>query len=94
VLDFVNAIWRYTAAALIAGSTTAMLIRGTSLSATPLMKSTALVAIFSISVLFGALYVGAVILLHWGLAPIRQFVSLLMELSPSRNSAKPASQPV
>ena len=91
--DFVNATWRYPAAALLAGLTTAWIIRPTSLWPTPLTTGAAVAAILSISTVLGVLYVCAVILLHWGLAPIRQLTGLLMELAPVRKRAKQASQP-
>ena len=41
------------------------------------------------SLLFGALYLGAVILLHRGIAPLDQIASLLREMTPRAKSSKP-----
>ena len=43
----------------------------------------ALTRIVMITLLFGVLYLGAVILLHRGCAPLYQFVGLLREMLPS-----------
>jgi PST family polysaccharide transporter len=82
--DLIGAIWRYAAAALAAGLTTAAIIQATPFSGTHSGTGTALQAIVIISILFVALYLGAVILFHWGLAPLRQLTSLLRELTPAR----------
>jgi polysaccharide transporter, PST family len=74
--------WRYVVAALVAGLITAAIIRGTPIWATASNTGAALRAIVVISALFGSLYMCAVILLHWGLAPLRQLASLLRELTP------------
>ncbi len=86
VSALIAAIWRYAAAALVAGLITAAIIRGTPLWDTPSGTSAALAAIVIISTLFVTLYLGAVILFHRGLAPLRQFASLLRELAPSRKT--------
>ena len=89
VSAFVGAIWRYTAAALVAGLATAAIIRGGLLWGTPSSTGAAFAATVSISILFVALYVFVVILFHGGLAPLRQLGSLLGELAPSRKAATP-----
>jgi len=43
----------------------------------------------AVSILFGSFYVGAVILLHWGTGPIRQFVGLVREMISRKRSAEP-----
>jgi PST family polysaccharide transporter len=75
--------WRYVVAALVAGLISAAVIRGTPIWGTAAGTGAALKAIVVISALFATLYLGAVILLHWGLAPLRQLASLLREFSPS-----------
>lgn len=89
VSDLIAAIWRYAAAALAAGLATAAVIRGTPFWGSPSSTGAALEATVIISTLFVALYLGAVILFHWGLAPLRQLASLLRELTPSRNDTGP-----
>ncbi len=74
--------WRYVVAALVAGLITAAIIRGTPVWGTPSGTGAALNAIVIISAVFVAFYLGSVILLHRGLAPLRQLASLLRELTP------------
>jgi hypothetical protein len=45
-----------------------------------------------VSLLFAALYLGAVILLHRGFGPVNQVVRLLQEMMPGRKASK--SSPV
>lgn len=87
VSALIAAIWKYTAAALLGGFATAAIMRGTSLSQAPSKATSALGAALIISMIFGALYLGLVVLLHRGLAPLRQLASLLSELIPSRRAA-------
>ncbi len=86
VSSLIAPIWRYAAASLAAGLATAALIRGTRFWADSSSTSSALAAMIVISSLFLAFYLAAVILLHWGLAPLRQFATLVRELVPSRSA--------
>jgi len=86
------AIWRYAAAASVAGLTTAAIIRGTRFWGTHSAAGDALDATVLISALFLALYLGMVILFHWGLGPLRQLTSLLRELVPDRKDIKPCAE--
>jgi len=93
--SLITSVWRFAAAALLAGLATAVITRGTLLSASSVGAGAALEAIIIISAVFVTLYVGMVILLHWGCTPLRQLVSLLRELGPSsRNATKPVAEPV
>jgi PST family polysaccharide transporter len=94
VSSLIAVVWRYAAASLLAGLGTAAIARGTPISASPAGAGAALEAIIIISALFVALYVGTVILLHWGLAPLRELASLLGELAPTRRAARPAAEAV
>lgn len=89
ISSLLTAVWKYVVASLLAGCVCAAFIReflpGTASSA-----AVALERMVVISGLFVGLYLGVVILLHWGCAPIRQLASLLRELAPGRRSAKPA----
>jgi O-antigen/teichoic acid export membrane protein len=91
VSALIAATWRFAAAALVAGLTTAAIIRGTLVSASPVGVGAALEAIIIISALFFALYLGTVIVLHRGLAPLHQLASLLHELAPPREATRPAA---
>jgi PST family polysaccharide transporter len=88
--SLIAAVWRYAVASLLAGLATAAIIRGTPISAVPTGAGAALEATIVISVLFVTLYLGTVILLHWGCEPLRQFASLLRELAPKGRSASAA----
>jgi O-antigen/teichoic acid export membrane protein len=94
VSDLIGAIWRYAAAALAAGLTTAEIIRGTSFWNAPASASGALEVTIVVSILFVAIYLAAVILFHWGLAPLRQLGSLLRELAPAPKDTKSAAAAV
>jgi len=94
VSALIAAIWRYAAAALAAGLTTAAIIRGTPFWHTHSGAAAALGATVIISTLFVTLYLGAVILFHWGLAPLRQLASLLRELAPARKETMPVAEAV
>jgi hypothetical protein len=86
---FLGAIWRYTAAALVAGLATAAIIQGGLLWGPPASTAAAFAVIVIVSILFAALYLVVVILFHGGLAPLRQLGSLLSELAPSRKASTP-----
>jgi PST family polysaccharide transporter len=92
VSALIAAIWRYAAAGLAAGLATAAIMRDTPLRNVPSSTGAALAASIIITMLFLTLYLSAVILFHWGLAPFRQFVSLLRELAPSREAPRPAPE--
>ncbi len=94
VSHVIAAVWRYTAAALMAGVATAAIIRSTSLWNTATSTRAAIGATITISILFFTLYLASVILFHWGLAPLRQLTGLLRELAPSRNTPEPTAQGV
>ncbi|HTT18289.1 MAG TPA: lipopolysaccharide biosynthesis protein [Candidatus Sulfotelmatobacter sp.] len=89
VADLIAAIWRYAAAALVSGLTTAAIIRGTLFWHPHSGTVAALVTTVIVSALFLALYLGAVILFYGGLAPLQQLASLLRELAPTRRDTKP-----
>jgi hypothetical protein len=91
---FVTAVWRYAAAALLAGFATAAIFRGTPFWASPVGRGPALEAAVIISSALVLLYLGAVLLLHWGFAPLRQLASILRELAPRRTVTTPAAEPV
>jgi polysaccharide transporter, PST family len=90
----INAIWRYAAAALVAGAATAAIIRGTQFGDMPPDTSAALEAAVIVSMLFAALYLGTVIVFHGGLAPLRQLGSLLRELAPPQKTSTVAAEEI
>jgi PST family polysaccharide transporter len=90
----IAAVWRYAVASLLAGFATAAIFRGTLISSSPAGVGAALETIIIISLAFVTLYVGAVILLHWGCAPLRQLAGLLRDVVPGRKATSPAAEPV
>jgi O-antigen/teichoic acid export membrane protein len=87
ISHLIHAIWKYVVAALVAGGIVAAIIRGTPLSNSPSDAWAALVAAVVVSLLFVLGYLIAVLLLHRGLAPLRELHSLLRELAPSRKGS-------
>ncbi|MGH9352608.1 MAG: lipopolysaccharide biosynthesis protein [Terriglobia bacterium] len=88
VAPVVAAIWKYIGASALAASATVAMMRGIpSFIAAPGAVA-ALVRIVMISGLFGALYLGFVIMLHRGCAPLYQFAGLVREMIPGGKSAR------
>jgi polysaccharide transporter, PST family len=94
VSALIAATWRFAAAALVAGLATAAIIRGTLISSSAVGAGAALEAIIIISALFVTLYLGTVIVLHRGLAPLHQLAMLLRELAPTQEATRPTAEPV
>jgi O-antigen/teichoic acid export membrane protein len=92
VSSLTGAVWRYAVASLVAGLGTAAIIRGTPFRSTPSNADAALGAIVVISALFVTLYLGVVISLYRGCAPLRQLASLLSEAARSRRATTPAAE--
>jgi len=90
----IAAIWRYAAAALVAGLATAAIIRGTPFWDAHSGAGPAFEATVVISMVLVTLYLGTVILFHWGLAPLRQLASLLGELAPAQKTIRPSAEVV
>src|SRR5260370_25265504 len=82
IATVIGAIWRYVIASVLAGWASALIVRGApSLVAEP-GAAGAVARILTSSGVFGALYLGAVILLHRGCAPISLVVDLLRGVVP------------
>ena len=94
VSALIAAVWRYVAAALVAGLVPAAIIGSRALRETPSGASIALVATIIISTLFITVYLGTVILFHRGLAPLRQVASLLRELAAPRKATEPDAKAI
>jgi hypothetical protein len=80
--------WRFVVAAFAAGCVTVMIFGGLASFAQPTGLIDAVMRIAKISVLFSALYLGAVIILYRGFAPLYQVVGLLGEMLPGRRTSK------
>lgn len=87
-------MWRYAVASLVAGWATAAVVRDTPLWGTPPTAQAALVGILTLSGLFVIFYLGTVILLHRGFAPVRLLANLLRELAPARKAIRPATESI
>ncbi len=77
-------IWRFFAASALAGGATAVIVRWVPDFALTLGTPGAFVRMVSVSLIFFALYLCAVIGLHRGLTPLAETVSLLRDLLPER----------
>ena len=89
VSTLLGAVWKYAVAALLAGGAAAAIVQETLSFAPAAGAWAALGRIIAISALFGMLYLGAVILLHRGLSPLRQFAGLLRDSVPWIRSPAP-----
>jgi len=89
VSHFLSAVWKYVVASVVAGWVISVAVGNSAFSAMPAGAEDALARLVVISILFGALYLCAVILLHRSLAPIRDLTRLLRELAPFRRRAEP-----
>ena len=80
IAPVISAVWKYVLASALAGCASAVIIWGIPSLAGTLGSIGAIGRIVVISFLFGALYLGAVILFHRGCAPIRQVAELLRDM--------------
>lgn len=90
----IAAVWRFAAAALVAALATAAIIRNTQFQNTPSSTDIAVLAIIVISSLFGVLYLGAIIVLYQGTAPLHEIAEVLRELAPGRRVTRPVADVV
>ena len=82
--SIIGTIWRFFLASVVAGGTTALIVRSIPHLAMTFDAPIALVRILTISSVYFALYVGSVIALHRGMKPINDAVGLLRDLLPDR----------
>lgn len=96
IAPVIAAVWRYILASLVAGGTARAIIPRLPLPAVASGPVVAIVRIGITSVGFLVLYLGAVILLHRGCAPLGQVVRLLQEMVPWPRLSKssPAVAPI
>lgn len=83
VSQLLAVVWKYALASLVAGWISTIAYRTLVFSGNPASAPYALEEIIALSVLFLALYLGAVILLYQGFSPIRQLRSFLLEVAPA-----------
>ena len=77
-------IWKFFAASFVAGCVTVLAIRAFPRFETAPGAVSALVRMVAVSLVFFALYAGVVVLLHQGLRPIDETLSLVRDLLPQR----------
>lgn len=86
----ISRVWRYLIAALLAGGASVLIIRVFPYVFGFSGTAGALARILIVSILFGALYLGAVVLLHGGFSPIRQLEGLVKEMISLRANSSPS----
>jgi O-antigen/teichoic acid export membrane protein len=90
VAPVITEVWRFILAALVAGGASAMILRSVPVFAGVTGPLGALVRMVADSLLFGALYLIAVAVLHGGMAPLLQFRGLLLDMLPWRKYSRKA----
>lgn len=81
VASSLNVIWRYMVASIIAGTATALIAARVPALVAASGARGALLRTVVCSLIVGFLYLGAVVLLHGGFAPLRQMLALLKEMA-------------
>ncbi len=81
-------VWRYVAASLVAGGAAEVIIRRLPSSIVERGGVSAVARIAAISLMFGVLYLGAVVSLQGGFARLFRLLRLVRELLPHRSSSK------
>ena len=81
-------VWKYILAALLAGGASAMILRGVPVFVGVPGPVGAFTRMVTDSVLFAALYLTAVAVLHGGVTPILQLWGLLLEMLPWRKYSR------
>ena len=84
----IAAVWKYVLASLLAGCASAAIVRSFPTFIALPGAFGAFIRIMTTSVLFGALYLGIVILLHRGCDPLYQVARLLREMIPWGKTSK------
>lgn len=92
VAPILAAVWKYVFSSLLAACACAAIIREIRSLATAPGAAGALVRIATTSLLFAALYLGAVMVLHRGCAPLYQLGRLLREMAPWSRFSKPSPE--
>jgi O-antigen/teichoic acid export membrane protein len=90
IAPVVAAVWKLVFAALLAGGASAVILQTIPALAKPLDALGALIRVVAVSTLFGTLYLGVVILLYGGCAPIYQLMRILREMQPVGKASTPS----
>ncbi len=89
VTSVLAVIWKYVLASLLAGCACAAIIRGIPYLAAATAPVEILARIVANTLVFGVLYIGAVILMHGGSKPIYQFMGIFREMVPWGKFSRP-----
>jgi PST family polysaccharide transporter len=80
--SLMGAVWKYLLASALAGCASAVIIRWLPSSYSGAASLRAVPRIAMTSLAFGSLYIGAIILLHGGLAPLSKILNVLQDMVP------------
>ena len=90
ISSLLGAVWRYIMASLVAGGGTFLIAKAIASLSVVSGTPGAAIRLVIISLLFAALYLSAVILLHQGCGPLYQIGGLLREMTSRGRSSTPA----
>jgi O-antigen/teichoic acid export membrane protein len=90
ILSVLGAVYKYILASALAGCCSALIIEVTSLLGAGTSAMDAAIRIVKTTVLFAILYLGAIILLYRGCAPLYQVGRLMREMLPFERFSKPS----
>jgi len=88
----ISTVWRYVLASLVAGGASAMIVRRSATLVAVHGLGGAALRVVTDSTLFCALYIGLVIALHGGVAPLVRLWTVLAEVLPARHNARSSTQ--
>jgi O-antigen/teichoic acid export membrane protein len=88
----VAAIWRYVAAALLAGIALAVVPAHSLAFVAGAGVGAAALRVLAVSAVYTIVYIGCVVLLHGGLEPLRRMAGLLAEIVPASRRSSPAAR--
>jgi polysaccharide transporter, PST family len=93
IAPMIDIIWKFVLASLLAGCATGLIIGGFGFLTPATSAVEAAVRIAIDSLLFGALYLSAVVILHQSCSPLYQIVDLLREMISRSRSSKVSQSP-
>jgi O-antigen/teichoic acid export membrane protein len=91
IAPIVSSTWRYVVASSLAGFSTAEVLRHAHIYKSGRASFDLMTSMICSSALFLAQYLVAVILLHWGLGPLREVITVIREVISRRAVLRPAA---
>ena len=82
VMPLIAAVWRYILASLLAGMACEAIVIKLACFAGASGTLGAAERVGLISILFMSLYLGAIVILYWGVSPLKRILVLLREMTP------------